>query len=264
MKVETTDITPAMAAQMLLHNKSNRPIQPRTVDQYVRDMMNGDWDVNGETVKVALDGTLIDGQHRLTAAVKAGYTLRDVVLVRDLPMSVQKTVDGGARRTWAQDLRIAGVSNPGVLVSIVQRAWLWDSGDVKFTGTVRPTRKELDAYREQHASALNRASEIATRTRTAFRPSTPSAVGTAHLITSRINLGDAAEFFSLFSSGAGLVEGDAILALRNRMTNHYADRVRTTDYTRIMMILRAWNAFRSGEKMSRLVFTDDSNPVDPK
>lgn len=65
-------ITPTQAAEWLKRNTRNRPICLPDVDRYRRDLERGNWITTHQGVAFALDGTLIDGQHRLTAIVEAG------------------------------------------------------------------------------------------------------------------------------------------------------------------------------------------------
>lgn len=264
MKVQIVDITPAMAEQFLKNDTHNRPATPRTVEEYARDMAAGNWHTNGEAFQIAEDGTVLNGGHRFRAIVMSGVTLKDQVLVTGLPIAAQKTMDGGRKRNMTQDLQIMGVSNAGTCTGLTLRGWLWDKGDVKFTRTVRPTRLELDEYWVKNQSQIERAAEIARRVNNTFRPATATAVGTVHLITSRISVGDAAEFFAFLGSGAGLEEGNPILALRNRMVRDYTLKNHNTDYTKIHMILRAWNGWRDDETMSKIQFTPESLPIQPK
>ena len=62
---KTLDITPDMAAQMLERNTMNRNISQLNVTRYANDMASGAWEQNGETIKIAEDGTILDGQHPL-------------------------------------------------------------------------------------------------------------------------------------------------------------------------------------------------------
>lgn len=263
-KAEFTDITPSMAELLLTKNTHNRPIDRFAVVSYIRDMLAGQWDSNGETIKIAMDGTIIDGQHRLTAIVESGVTLEGVLLVTGLPLSVQKTVDGGRKRNMSQDLKLNGVAHSPIVTSIVMRGWLWDNGDTKFTRAVRPTRMELDKYWQENSSQISRAAEVASRTRTQFRPVRQSTAGFVHLILGRISIGDTAEFFAALGSGAGLKDGDALLALRNRLANDHVAKVNQTEAVRVGLMLRTWNAFRDGEKLSKIQFTAESKMPEPK
>src|SRR5882757_5791751 len=83
-------ITPKMAEDLLnahqdVVDKSgfpalNRIINDNTVAQYANDMSKGNWVANGETIKVAENGRIPDGQHRLWACINSGANF-DTLLV---------------------------------------------------------------------------------------------------------------------------------------------------------------------------------------
>ena len=109
-----TTITPEMASDLLKKNYANRKISKPNYTHYMTDMINGNWQLNGETIKVAIDGELIDGQNRLTACVMSGKSFR-TVLITGLPNVVKKTIDSGKKRSFnpekaSQSLRTAKCS----------------------------------------------------------------------------------------------------------------------------------------------------------
>lgn len=70
-------ITPE-AAQMMLENNAadNRNIKKDVVAKYVRDLETGNWEAsNPGVITLWEDGTMVDGQHRLTAIVKSGISV---------------------------------------------------------------------------------------------------------------------------------------------------------------------------------------------
>jgi predicted nucleic acid-binding Zn ribbon protein len=69
-------VTPEMAERWLGHNKVNRNLRNRRVDQFARDMRSGRWQLTGEAIKFGKSGNLIDGQHRLWAVIESGCTSR--------------------------------------------------------------------------------------------------------------------------------------------------------------------------------------------
>jgi hypothetical protein len=74
------EITPRMAADWLKRNPHNRPLQPRVINKYVRDMLDGNWVLDGQAITLASDGTIINGQHRLSAVVQSGVTISSLVV----------------------------------------------------------------------------------------------------------------------------------------------------------------------------------------
>ncbi|MFD0393422.1 hypothetical protein ACFQ3Z_16450 [Streptomyces nogalater] len=132
VKAEFVVITPDVARDMLRRNTHNRPIRQNRVNANVRMMLAGQWDVNGEAVKIAHDGTILDGQHRLLAVVKSGVTITTLV-VTGLPLKAQDTMDGGAKRTAGDVFALRGEHNSAILASVARKVWLWDNGDKRFS-----------------------------------------------------------------------------------------------------------------------------------
>lgn len=148
----TEFITPQAAQEMLAHNTMNRPANKTQVEFYADTMKRGEWELNGETIKFAKDGTLLDGQHRLMAVVKANIPAPFVV-VRGLDKEVFKTMDVGKKRTDGDILNVAGVRNGNLVAAIIRRvAVLRDTqrqvvGNTKFHGTGASTHFFLTGKR---------------------------------------------------------------------------------------------------------------------
>lgn len=262
IQFETRVITPADAQEILAKNTHNRPIRPADVNDYARDMVAGKWRMNGQAIQIAKDGTVLNGQHRLHAVIRADRAA-EFLVVTGLEMADQDTIDTGRKRTMANVLAMNGTKNSAVVAAVAARVIRWDMGDKSLTGSHRSTHSELGEWINQNP-AVHRSAEIAMATRSSFKGVQASSAGTAHFITSRIDLGASVEFFAQLASGVGLREGDAVLALRNRLTNAMAASENLPDGVRLNMILRAWNGFRTGEKLSKMQTTADTLPIDPK
>jgi hypothetical protein len=118
-------ITPGRAAELLAHNSVNRVLRDSKVRDYADRMTRGEWRLNGATITLDSDGSLIDGQHRLAAAVLAGVPLR-AFMVTGLEPDVRPTVDAGLMRVFADDLAILGVTDTLHKAAILRKAVLWD------------------------------------------------------------------------------------------------------------------------------------------
>jgi hypothetical protein len=76
MKFNVEKINPQGAEFLLIKNTINRKLRPSIVRDFARQMRLNLWRENtGEAIKITSNGHLLDGQHRLTALVKAGVTL---------------------------------------------------------------------------------------------------------------------------------------------------------------------------------------------
>ena len=243
MKITLTDINPAMAKLMLQANTHNRPLSDKAMTDYSRDMAAGNWVSNGETIKIAEDGFVIDGQHRLAAVVKSGATLYDVIVVEGLPAHAQDTVDIGRRRTVSDIFSLAGETNSGVLAAVTRKTWLWERGIHKFTNTMTPTVTELQEFLEEFPS-LRRSAEIGKRCTNHYRPLRAAVTGTSHHIFLQIDPDLTAEFFARLETGADLAEGHPVLTLRNRMAQDKLTSKAVPFHLGVALYIRAWNGLR--------------------
>ena len=79
------DVTPQMAAAWLSDNPQNRPLDEKRVAEYAERMRSGGWveHVKGGSrpIEVLDTGRLLNGQHRLSAIVRSGVTLKLRVVV---------------------------------------------------------------------------------------------------------------------------------------------------------------------------------------
>ncbi|MEJ7763905.1 MAG: hypothetical protein WKF86_00250 [Acidimicrobiales bacterium] len=115
--VTTTNVVidPATAKRWLADN-TNRRLRPAIVSRYARDMAAGRWKMTGEAIKFDWNGTLRDGQHRLSAIVQSRVTLV-VPVVRGLDPATQAFMDQGAARTASDALQLDGEKYPSILAA---------------------------------------------------------------------------------------------------------------------------------------------------
>lgn len=105
METSIEIITPDKAKEYLKHNTKNRNINRNKVAEYAREMREGRWKLNGETISFDKDNALNDGQHRLHACIKANVSFMCVV-VRGTDTDVMDTIDCGKARTASDVLKI--------------------------------------------------------------------------------------------------------------------------------------------------------------
>jgi hypothetical protein len=110
IRIEIVRVTPEMAKAWLDKNKSNRPLRMRLVRAYAEEMAHRRWVVNKDTIGIATDGTLIDGQHRLNAVVLSGMSV-DMLVMFDAPSDKRavQTIDNGGPRNGGDALHYEGV-----------------------------------------------------------------------------------------------------------------------------------------------------------
>lgn len=257
MKISTLKVSPMQAETWLQQNTGNRNLPHRLVDDLARAMANGQWALNGESVKRAQDGTLLDGQHRLEAIVKAGVTV-EMLVIEDLDPSAQDTMDTGRKRTAADQLAIHGHSNTNVLSAVAKRIWMWEQGNHKFANFTQPSTLEILALVAERPS-LHRSAEIGMRVNNAYPPAGATVTGVAHQILLGIHEGDCAEFFAQLETGAHLDEGSPVLALRTRLMKDRVHQKRVPIQQGVAIYFRAWNAMRENRTLGQIIQPVEAN-----
>ena len=92
-------VTPDIAAELLERNTNNREMRRRHADSLTEAIKRGEWcDDCPQTVSFAeSDGSLVDGQHRLTAIANSGVACR-VLIVGGISDAARRVIDGVAPR----------------------------------------------------------------------------------------------------------------------------------------------------------------------
>lgn len=125
---KTETITPGVAKKYFARNHpNNRTIAEAKVASYVKLIRNDEWQLNGESIKFAEDGTLLDGQHRLKAIMIAGKSIKTLV-VRGLPTESVHTMDQGRKRTLASNLQFMGIKSATMKASVLRWLYRFDNG----------------------------------------------------------------------------------------------------------------------------------------
>lgn len=110
MRVSFEQIGPEEAAAYLEKNDRNRRLNPNVVWVYAKDMDDGNWRIIPHAICIAKDGTLLNGQHTLSAVIASGVTLW-LMIARDVHPEVAAVIDSGKKRTYNDQARILGVTD---------------------------------------------------------------------------------------------------------------------------------------------------------
>lgn len=109
MKVQILDVTPEMAKMFLMKNEANRNINKSQLEMLERSINDGHWRLTHQGIALYEDGDIADGQHRLTAIVNTGATLRMPVFTnvkRDT--GTVMAIDCGLKRSVKDGATITG------------------------------------------------------------------------------------------------------------------------------------------------------------
>lgn len=245
-------VTPALAERLLARNTHNRRVTFSRVDQYAADMRNGDWQLNGEAIKISSTGQVLDGQHRLMAILEADVDVQ-VLLITGLPADTQETMDQGRNRSFGDVLKLRGESSCFALAAAVRYVATYEqhgvpvSTDFRRPMSVKELARSLDRNPEIRDSL-----KFALTLRRSWLP--VSAVAALHYLFSTVSPEDAEDFFRKVCTGENLAATDAAYLLRERLIKEHHDASGLHLRVKIAFIVRAWNAYRQGESLRRLVW----------
>jgi hypothetical protein len=252
MEVET--ISPEMAEEILVANRHNRNLRSARVAQLVEVMRRGEWILNGETIKIAADGTLLDGQHRLQAVVDSGVPIESLVM-RGMPLEAQDTVDTGRRRRLADILAIEGHTDShalGASLSMLHRFRTGKRIDYSHAGAPSP---------KQALDLLAREPQIRDSVREARRVTKQISGGpvgvfaSLHCLFLEIDEEATQDFFDRLADGVGLAKDDPALHLRNQLIRSRNERTYVQSPSHVAALtIKAFNLRRAGRKIDLLSF----------
>lgn len=243
--VSVIAVSPETAGRWLSRNENNRKIRALTVAKYARDMAAGDWRITGESVKFDEAGNLLDGQHRLAAIVKAGVTVR-LIVMRGIPAEAQRVMDTGRGRTASDALRMKGNAHTSMLAAAAKLA-IGVEMCAKDPGKADVTHAEVERFVSDNPLLITACEVASAVARKSDCP--PAVVAYTWFVLAQINRPQATAFWTASAEKVGLSAGDPVIALTNRFAEARRNREVLTKRIYLSLIYRAWNARRAGKSM---------------
>ena len=255
-RVET--ITPADAKKMMDRceelltinpdRQGNRKFNPPYAAELAIAIQSEEWQVNGETIKIAADGFVEDGQHRLGAVVIANKPISSHV-VRGLPVGCFDTIDCGRKRTGGDVLGRHGEKHANALAAGLNALWRYQSGAVRKTGrTSRLRNSQMTEF--LHRNPGMRESAAAAVYASAFLP---TGVGAAcHFLFSKKDAALAEKFFEQLVLGEELKRTNPVFVLREKMRENRGVGKKYPQLDIFAFTIKAWNSLRAGESLKFL------------
>lgn len=255
---EIMEISPEDARALLEQNKHNRNVNQNLVVHYARAMRDNLWNFDATPIRLAPDGELLDGQHRLLAVVVSKTTQKFSVWFNIDP-STQSTMDTGRKRTFSDALAIAGEKQTTVLATVIGIGYRWDKGArnvqlVAGGSGAMAMVPELMAYFQQNKQALINSLAPGGLVSRRFQGGPSFTIlSAAFYILARIDSEDAVDFYSKLASGENIHSGDPIYALREAYVRLSGKRKPHQSYF-LAITIKAWNAYREGRQVKLLTY----------
>lgn len=270
MKIEIISVTPTIAAEWLATNtENNRKKKSGTIRKYANDMLRGKWVENsGETIKFGKDGKLKDGQHRLEAVVMSHKTITFTV-VWGIENDAIQVIDTGAMRTAGDALTIAGHNGHSTEIAALARKIIAIEGGNEMVLGVKKIKLGSQAITNTDIVAYCASHDLVEHVRFGQRVSqcqfvrtlTTSEYQFLHWFLGRIDNQAAETFLEKLATLAGIPDDNPIYVLAKRL-NQSKDSFGGKE--RLHAIVQAWNAWRTGKKISIIRVADlESEPSIP-
>lgn len=250
-------LTPQFANELINRNPRNRTVSPKNLADLARAITRGEWELNGEAIKMAVDGYMLDGQHRCHAVIKTGVTIT-TFLIEGLPASTQDTMDQGKPRSLGNFLTMRGIKNATRVAACTTRVYAMQQfglrtafrGGTASSSTVRERLAWFDnnPWIEDVAAEARAIQSIAHY---------PGAAIVASLIVafSAIDQEDSDYFWDRVRDGVGLPANHPVLVLRASLKRLADDtKGERKEYYIAAITIKAWNAYREGREIKVLNF----------
>lgn len=251
------NVTPALAKQWLELNFNNRKLKSNKISQYARDMREENWRYTGEAIKFNKLGHLVDGQNRLHAIIDAEVTL-PMLVVTGLKEDAQEVMDSGASRGASDALDFRGYNRPQELGAMARVHYVWQVQQAFTTCMNSPAATSWPSTAEviRHVEDNPELPKLTTRARAVVRQLRlpVGSVGATYYEFRQIDEEEAEQFIDNILDFELAGKGDPIATLIKRCQEMALRREIVRPATGIFMMVKTWNAVRSGEAMQKFQF----------
>jgi len=263
-RVSIATVTPKQAQEWLEGNVDNRKLREARVVQLSRVLERGEWELTGDAIVFDEYGTLLNGQHRLSAVVVTGISARFVIL-RGVPAKAQEVMDQGLARSLGDQLMRRGIPYYGNVSGAL--FWLHRLNYAEATGVahyaepaLRPSLRQLLALYDQNPELAQEAPLIQPINRI-LKVRFGATLALYHRllqieddnIETEVNM-----FLDQWTHGTNLKADDSVSRLRNFCIEDASKRHtkgRAPDYRFMAYAIIAWNKWRDGEPIKQLKWT---------
>jgi hypothetical protein len=199
---EIITLTPEEAAKLLNSNTLNRPLSDQHVQRIARQIIDGKWKFNGDTIKISVDNAVLDGQHRLWAVMEAKIPV-ETIIVRGIERDAFATIDTLRKiRTGSDTIALSGTLRHRQIIAPAL-SWMlrWQRGVLESYRAPenRIENSDIEEAFKAHPG-MERAANDAMRVRSIGNP---SIIAFAYYVMSNKNEEIAQQFMSILIGSIG-------------------------------------------------------------
>ena len=250
----TVRISPQLARDWIaLIPEKQRSLSERCVDTLVRAMKEGRWiDLLGDPIRFDRKGACVDGQHRLYAVSRSGYTITSFVVVGLGSDAIHQIDQDGKKRSHSDALKIAGILNANAMGAASPTIWRIQNCVMTKSHISGPdTQQSIDLLRK-HPEIHNGVQFI--KMASPFIPG-GAAVGLYYLFVLR-DADAAHRFMTALCEGTQISNRDktsGIWLYRNQLVRIQSrPGLGMTTVHKVALAIKAWNAMRANRVLRSL------------
>lgn len=245
-------MTPERADSILKNqNPKNRKIRDRSVEKIAFDIISNNWRVTHQAIAFSSDGELLDGQHRLSAIVKAKKAVR-LYVKYGLDKECMDVIDSGNCRTASDTLRLRfDAKSSSTAAAAIKHYFIYRRyPKVVWSNVVKPSHSEISEYYHENREAVDRATELALTGHRRFKKLGKTTIATVFLLVYELkeDLHKYEKFVELLSKGTELLEGSPLAAYRNFLVNSDVKGAYPQQFE-IANLIKCFNYWQRDEKI---------------
>jgi len=247
IKIWSILVTPELAEYFLKRNTKNRPISKSNVNFLVKEITSGAWREISDPIQISTNDVILNGQHRLTAIVKAKIPVF-LRVETNIDESIFTVIDTGKKRTGTDALGIEKVDNAVVA-----------STTIRFIHEIIGLNKNLtnqemvDYYDANHDRLKESIRFGVSNYKKGEKLIPPTLLGAFHFLITENYPEKGLEFLTKFAIGSNIEKGCPTLPLRARFVTLRTDAYKNgRTEANFKYVTLAWNKFVKGEKTTKL------------
>ena len=256
MKTEVRDITPEIAVEMLKRNQRNRNVSESHVRFLSNEMRNGNWMFDGQPVRFAEGGRLLDGQHRLSAVVES-ETTQSFLIVTGIDPETFKVMDTGKNRSASDVFSIEGIDYAKHVSATTRIIYRLSRGDAE-SGSRKMSNTDILEYYNQNPKIAEFVKDSQRLYVEFDRVLSQSYIAAFKYLMADKNITDSESFWNKVCTGIGLEEGNPTSVLRKKLIHDKMSKASLPLSERNAIIIKAWNNYRKGGTIKFLRYNKES------
>lgn len=264
-------ITPSVAEYILSkYNNKNRALNNGTVASYSKQMREGKWKLNGETISFAIN-TLGDGQHRLAASVQSDMNFA-TFLVCGVETDNVTTIDTGKNRSAGDVISFTHPNHHTTLASLIKQCIYMENGTLAEHGAsstrrTAATNDDVNDFFTANENVCESALNIALTSKSYMREGcvnllTDAELGFALYLlnTKNESFEDVDEFFKgLLKEN---VERNTLFASTRKVLNSYktkSNKKKGSKMARIILLAKAYTNYKKGKFDTKVIDVNEDD-----